>query len=270
MKIGSININGVNAFANTRFPGAWEFFGFYGPDVLCIQETKGNQQKVENCLRSHLDSYSYIPFVSHSKGKAGYAGVALFIKKSFLDANPYRITSVELTDFMDKSDPLLNNMYYYGTGRIIQYESDDTIIISVYVLNSGGKEDLRVKWDVLFTDYLKKLPKDKKIYVLGDFNVCEGHLDMWNWGNALNTSPGLMQFEIDGFHKLIEETGFVDTFRNLNPDLRKYSWSAPKVPLSKGWRLDYILTNRIDTVEISTILSEVRASDHVYVELITK
>lgn len=270
MKIGSININGVNAFANSRFPGSWEFFGYFGPEVICIQETKGNQNKVENCLGPMLKSYSYVPFVAPSQGKQGYAGVALLIKKSFLDKCNYKISLVELYDSMEADNPLREKMKYYGTGRIIKYENADTIIISVYVLNSGGKDSLRIEWDRLFRNYLLSLPQDKKIFILGDFNVCVSELDMWNWNNALNTSPGLMDYEISDFKKLLEDTGYHDSFRELHPDFRKYSWSAPKVPLSKGWRLDYALTNRMDLVTESNIVSDIRCSDHVYIELVLK
>lgn len=269
MKIGSLNINGVNAFGRTRTPGAWDFFGYFCPEVLCLQETKGDLNKVKSSIGPMMDAYGYVPFVSESKGKSGYAGVALLIKKSVLDSTPYRIDSVELYDLMDDLDPLKDKMKYYGTGRIIKYESDSTIIVSVYTLNSGGKEDLRVRWDELFRVWAESLDQSKNIYILGDFNVCHTELDMWNWRQALNTSPGLMEFEINAFSTLVNFL-YIDSYRHLHPVDRGYSWSAPKVPLSKGWRLDYALTNKIDTVLESNIVPNVRCSDHIYIEIITK
>lgn len=270
MKIGSININGVNAFGCTRSPGAWDFFGYFGPDVICMQETKGDAQRVKNCLGPMLDAYGYVPFVSHSLGKKGYAGVAILVKKSVLESEPYSVDRVELIDIMDENDPLRDDMKYYGTGRIIKYETSTKIIVSVYTINSGGKDSLRKRWDDLFALWVRSLDQGKSIYILGDFNVCRSELDMWNWRNALNTSPGLMDFEINAFNDFINLSGYVDTFRFLHPSDISYSWTAPKVPLSKGWRLDYALTNHIDSVADSTIVPEVRCSDHIYIEIITK
>jgi len=289
MKIGSININGVNAFGNTRKPGAWEFFEWYAPDILLLQETKGNLAKVKSAIGPMLDAYGYKPFVSESKGKAGYAGVALCIKKSFLeshqstcvvkptpwfDGGDFRVTAVELYDYLpDSVDEATRNAFkYYGTGRIIMYEDiEDNVIVGVYTLNSGGKDELRKLWDKLFLQFIQKLvSSNKNVYILGDLNVCHTSLDMWDWNNQLNCYPGLMQYEIDGFTKLLADCNLKDTFRHFHPELRRYSWSAPKVPLSKGWRLDYALTNKIETVVESTIQHEVRCSDHTYIELIIK
>lgn len=277
MKLGSININGVNAFGNTRKPGAWEFFEWYAPDILCLQETKGNLAKVKSSIGPMLDAYGYIPFVSESKGKSGYAGVAMCIKKSFLDnidPSDYKITAVELYDQLpdDIDESTRNAFKYYGTGRIIMYEDVvGRVVVGVYTLNSGGKDDLRKLWDILFLKFIKELVESgKSVYILGDLNVCHSWQDMWDWTNQLDTMPGLRVFEIDNFTKLLAECNLTDTFRFLHPAIQRYSWSAPKVPLSKGWRLDYALTNKIETVLESMIQHEVRCSDHTYIELIIK
>lgn len=270
MKIGSLNINGVNAFANSRIPGANEFFDYFAPDILCLQETKGDMKRVTACLGSIMNRCKYIAFVAPSLGKSGYAGVALLIKSEFLDKlerEAMKVYTVEVSDFMDKSDPLFNDMRYYGSGRIIVFETEKMIVVSVYTLNSGGKDELRKLWDVLFLNWILSLDSNKSIYIMGDLNVCHTELDMWNWNDALNTSPGLMQFEIDGFSKLLSDANLKDSFRELHPSERRYSWSAPKVPLSKGWRLDYALTNDMSSIKESYIYPEIRCSDHVCIEI---
>jgi exodeoxyribonuclease III len=276
MKIGSLNVNGIRAFGTSRYPGAPEFFDYVGPDCLCLQEVKGDTQRLKESLKSILNKAHYTAYVAPSLGKSGYSGVGLLLKPSLTDVK-YEVKSVELSDFLHNYDfytpDLHNSLKYYGSGRIIQYESDTKIIISVYVLNSGGKDNLRQYWDKLFNDYLTDLVKSNKskdIYILGDFNVCHKSIDMWNWDKALNTSPGLMQFEIDGFDRLLESTKLTDSFRFLHPDERKYSWSAPRVPLSKGWRLDYALVSDMSKVISSNIDSTVRCSDHLYIQLEVK
>ena len=273
MKIGSININGVNAFGCTRVPGKTEFFNVHQPDILCLQEVKGDSSRLNRCLGDVIDKYGYAPFTSPSKGKNGYSGTAMLIKKDLMESPEFQssqVTQVELYELLDPSSEVYSTMKYYGSGRITQLETDSMYVISLYTLNSGSKDELRKLWDTLFIQYINKLDKSKKLFILGDFNVCHTELDMWNWRNSINSFPGLMEYEIDGFSKILTDCNLIDSYRNLHPTERKYSWSAPKVPLSKGWRLDYALTNKIELIEESNIISDVRCSDHVYIEITVK
>lgn len=282
-KIGSLNVNGINAFSRTRKStgdinigglAMDEFFYMNAPDILCLQETKGDINRVNSCLRNYIKCFNYTPFVSHSKTKSGYAGVAMLIKTDLLNQckseGTVEVIGDELVDMLDADidQEFRDRFKYYSTGRIVRFESPKFVVISVYTLNSGGKDDLRKVWDELFLRYIRNLELNgRKLYILGDFNVCHTNLDMWNWEESINTYPGLMQYEIDGFSKLLSECNLTDTFRNLNPNLRSYTWSAPKVPLSKGWRLDYALTDTPNSVTLSDIQSNPRVSDHVYIEI---
>ena len=107
--------------------------------------------------------------------------------------------------------------------------------------------------------------------VCGDLNVAHQEIDLKNPKSNYNKTPGYTQAEIDGLTTLLE-SGFVDTFRSLNPQTIKYSWwSYRGGARSKnvGWRLDYFLVSQslMPSVKDSDILNEVMGSDHCPVQL---
>lgn len=67
--------------------------------------------------------------------------------------------------------------------------------------------------------------------------------------------------------------GWVDTFRKLNPTVKKYTWWRIEYgdrERNIGKRLDYFLVNEafFPVVEKSEILSDVRGSDHCPIYLV--
>ena len=61
--------------------------------------------------------------------------------------------------------------------------------------------------------------------------------------------------------------GWIDTFRKLNPDLRKYTWwriEHKNRDRNIGRRLDYFLVNQdfFNVVKKSLVLDDVLGSDH--------
>jgi exodeoxyribonuclease-3 len=63
------------------------------------------------------------------------------------------------------------------------------------------------------------------------------------------------------------ESGLIDTFRYLNPELQKYSWWSYRANAranNKGWRLDYALATKPlqENLKRSVILTEAVHSDH--------
>ena len=63
------------------------------------------------------------------------------------------------------------------------------------------------------------------------------------------------------------DSGFTDSFRVFNNQPHKYSWWTYRANAranNKGWRIDYIMVSNkmLELLESSSILSEVRHSDH--------
>lgn len=266
MRVISINVNGINAFGN-RGEGANLFFRNFNPEIICIQEVKGDKNRLMKSIGNYLTDYEV--FVSESKGKLGYAGVAMCLHKNFLENNsPYKMTAVELADYLpdDASD-----FRFYCTGRILHLETDKFNLVNVYTLNSGNKDELRKTWDELFLQFISTLPKDKPLIIAGDFNVCHTELDMYKWNSSLDTYPSLMRYEIDAFTNLLSEAKLKDTFRELNGDLKKYSWFAwngkGTFP-NYGWRLDYFLCNDLALNLVTECgIMYCKVSDHYPIDL---
>src|SRR3972149_4336828 len=75
MKIISWNVNGLRA---THKQGYFlPFMASEKPDILCLQETKAEPEQLEEEARNPAGYFSYF---SHSKGRKGYSGVAIYSK----------------------------------------------------------------------------------------------------------------------------------------------------------------------------------------------
>ena len=141
--------------------------------------------------------------------------------------------------------------------------------MTVYTPNAGEglkRLDYRETWDNAFREYLLWLNKRKPVIVCGDFNVAHQPIDLARPKENYNKSAGYTQKEIDGFSKLLE-TGFTDTYRNLYPDVAKYSyWSFVTSGREKnvGWRIDHFLVNQklLSNVKDALIYNEYHGSDH--------
>ena len=113
----------------------------------------------------------------------------------------------------------------------------------------------------------------KPVIVCGDFNVAHNEIDIKNAkGNIGNA--GFTYEERGKFTDLLN-SGFVDTFRYLNPDTVKYSWwsyigNAREKGI--GWRIDYFIVSKcfIDKIDDSLILDDVMGRDHCPIEISIK
>ena len=253
MKIISHNINGLNAYINS---GKLKRILLEEADVYCFQEVKvSSQLKLKDMLYDMY--YDYAISYAQNVYKKGYAGVLMMIRKSTAGKSLINIEKPEDTT------TILEGLSNYGCGRIITAKFDDFYIINVYVMNSGGGKDAdRIMFDRKLQNYLLSL--DKPYVVCGDFNVCHTLLDYHgNYKKAINSMPGLMEFEIEDFTGLLLENKLRDAYRESHPGTRKYSWCSPRIknPL-KGWRLDYFLCSEGMNYKKCDILQGWNKFDH--------
>jgi exodeoxyribonuclease-3 len=264
MKIISWNVNGIRA---VHKKGLFvSFVEKHQPDILCLQETKAQQDQSEVDLPQYIEYWN-------SAVKKGYSGTAIFTKTkpiSILNGIPEEIA---------KKYGLVADKYGDPTteGRVIAAEYPDFYIVTVYTPNA--KDDLsrvllRYKhWDPAFLAYCKSLEKKKPVIFCGDLNVAHTPDDL----ARPKQNEGLKGFtneEREGFQKFID-SGFVDTFRIFHKGNGHYSWwshFANARARNVGWRIDYILVspslqNRV--VEAS-ILPDVIGSDHCPVQIVLK
>lgn len=251
MKIISWNVNGLRAIAKKDF---FKDLEKLDPDILCLQETKAQDDQVAEVLAG-IENYEVY---SNSAEKKGYSGTAVLTR-----IKPLSISRDLGVDEHDKE------------GRILCLEFQDFFLVNVYVPNSGNdlkRLSYRQKWDLAFFSYLKKLEKTKAVIVCGDFNVAHRDIDLARPKPNYNKSAGYMQEEIDGMDRFTG-AGFVDTFRHFYPESEgAYSWWSYRAGARSknvGWRIDYFLVSAssLPTVKNAAILHEIMGSDHCPVQI---
>lgn len=246
MKLFSWNVNGIRAIVKKNF---FEFINEYQPDVLCLQETKAQDDQVQEAL-TELNGYH---IYSNSAEKKGYSGTAILTKTK------------PLTVFYD-----IDKEHHDKEGRVTTAEFDDFYLVTVYVPNSKtdlSRLDDRQDWDAHFLDFLKELENKKPVIVCGDFNVAHKAIDLARPAANYNKSAGYTQQEIDGMTNFVN-AGLVDTFRYFYPEKKdKYSWWSYRGGArfkNVGWRIDYFLVSKafLPKLKSAAIHMEVEGSDH--------
>ena len=251
MKIISYNVNGIRAALKKDFV---DWLKAANPDVLCLQETKAMEEQVDMTEIEAL-GYNHYWF---SAQKKGYSGVAILSKVA-----PKHIefgTGIDHIDF---------------EGRVIRADFEHCSVISLYL--PSGTNMARLEHKIMFMDdfkaYIDQLKKDiPNLVICGDYNICHEAIDIHDPVRNKNVSGFLPEERawLDGFL----DSGFIDSFRSLNPESHHYSWWSYRANAranNKGWRIDYALvsTPLKEKMNRAYILPEAHHSDHcpVVVEL---
>ena len=242
----SWNVNGIRAMIKKDFIKDVKEMN---PDVLCLQETKGQPEDVKTALQLLPD---YQVAVNSSKARKGYSGTAILSKNEPLEV--FYDMGIEEHD---------------QEGRVIAAEFENYFVVTVYTPNSGEgmkRLDYRETWDEAFRAYIVSLEEKKPVIVCGDLNVARSEMDIARSKENYNKASGYTQREIDGLEALLDE-GFIDTFRALNPEEVKYSWWNYKYfarERNVGWRIDYFLASEQlkETIDEAIIYNEYFGSDH--------
>ena len=253
MKIISWNINGIRAITKKDF---FEDISKMKPDILCLQETKAQDDEVKKALSALTDYHQYY----NSADRKGYSGVAILSK----------IKPISLSYDMGIEE-------HDAEGRVICAEFEEFYLVNVYVPNSGDKLvrlDYRQKWDADFNQYLQNLESIKPVILCGDLNVAHRPIDLKNDKANYNKVAGYTQIEIDGMDNLLN-SGFIDSFRHYHPDTVAYTYWSYRFKARErntGWRLDYFIVSNslIDKINKVEILSEYYGSDHCPIQLVIK
>lgn len=248
MKLISWNVNGLRAVAKKDFFKDYENMAC---DILCLQETKAQDEQVTEVLASlKMDG---VHVYSNSAEKKGYSGTAVLSKREPLSVS--RDIGIAEHD---------------NEGRVLCLEYEDFFLVNVYVPNSGNelkRLDYRQTWDSAFFSYLKGLENKKPVIVCGDFNVAHKEIDLARPKPNYNKSAGFMQEEIDGMDRYTQG-GLIDTFRHCNPGAaERYTWWSYRAGArarNVGWRIDYFLLSEsfLSSLEDAYILNDVLGSDH--------
>ncbi len=242
MKLVSWNVAGLRACYKKGF---LDFFERVDADIVCLQEVKVLEEEIPFTV----SNYSHY---LNPANKKGYSGTLVYTKETPL--------SVSYGMGIEEHDQ---------EGRMITLEYPNFYLVNVYVPNVKrdlSRLDYRMKWEDDFRSYLKKLEEKKPVIGCGDFNVAHEEIDIKN-AKANIGNAGFTYEERDKFTKLLE-SGFIDSFRYLYPDLSdRYTWWSYIGHVRArniGWRIDYFILSESyqDHLKDAIIYSDVYGSDH--------
>lgn len=245
MRIYSWNVNGLRAVAKKGF---LDFIKDEDPDIICIQETKIQLDKL-TCELRNIEGYNaYFSFAE----KKGYSGVATYTKEEPI--------AVKYGMGIERFD---------SEGRIVETEFKDFVLLNIYFPN-GQRDEERLNYKLEFYDALLDycndlVSKGKKLLICGDYNTAHTPMDIKN-AKANEKTSGFLPIERAWLDKFIA-SGYSDTFRAINPEAIEYSWWSYRFNArvnNTGWRIDYhfVSNNLLEKVTKALILTNVMGSDH--------
>ena len=241
----SWNVNGLRAVHKKGF---LDWFEKESPDILCLQETKADEEQLPSSLR-HVEGYN--AYFSSGERK-GYSGVALYTK-----TKPDQVTHGFGVDAFDKE------------GRTLIADYGDFVLFNIYYPNGRSSEE-RLKYKMEFYDAFLEFVNGMKqegrsIVVCGDLNTAHKEIDLAR-PKANGTTSGFLPQERAWVDKFLSH-GYVDIFREFNKNPEQYTyWDQMTKARERnvGWRIDYFFVDESFTEKVNAayILPEVMGSDH--------
>ncbi len=257
MKIITWNVNGIRAVE--RKGELQTLINHESPDILLLQEIKGNRDQFSKYLRESPDYEQYF----HSAEKKGYAGTGLWIRRQMLNT---------LKDVQFHTDvPQMPNA---DEGRVswLSFSHRDQCydILGIYFPN-GGKSPEAWRDKLVFFDrihdHMNHLRKNgSHVIVGGDMNVAHTEIDI----ARPKENDGRIGFHPDerAWMDRMLADNWIDVWRSCNPGVTEvYSyWDTITRARERnvGWRIDYFImtVSLLDKVEEISYLGKQMGSDH--------
>jgi exodeoxyribonuclease-3 len=246
MRVITLNANGIRSAVRRGF---FEWAKEQEADVVCIQETRAQEHQL-------LPEAAGLPgftgcFVDAKR--RGYSGVALYSRHQPLDV----IRTLGWED-MD------------AEGRFVQADFGSVAVSSLYVPSGiSGPPRQAFKMDFLerlLTVLARLRHSGREQIVCGDFNIAHKMLDTYSPGRNSVVS-GFLQEERAWMDTLLEQVGWIDAFRVVNPSPKQYTWWSnwPAAwERNLGWRIDYqvVTPGLAERIRSASIFKGARFSDH--------
>ena len=246
MKIVTLNCNGIRSAARKGF---YPWMQALDADVLCLQETKAQEHQLP--LEAAAVSHYTGAFLDAEK--KGYSGVAIYAKRE-----------------PDKVVRGLGWPEYDREARWLQFDYGQLSIVSLYVPSgSMGPARQAVKEAFLERFYaeLARLRRTGRSYIIcGDFNIAHREIDVYDPARCSKIS-GFFPHERLWMDNVLNELGWVDAFRVVNPQPKQFTWWSNfqnAFERNNGWRIDYQLVtpDLRERVRAASVYREQRFSDH--------
>jgi exodeoxyribonuclease-3 len=244
LEIVSWNVNGLRAVLKKGF---LDFLSSESPDIVCLQETKTSEAPLE--LYQADDYHRYFA----SGEKKGYSGVALYSREE-----------------PDEVVRGFRNREFDAEGRYVEARFGKLWVVSLYMPSGSAgphRQASKLRFLKHFAAHLKRLRERKaEIILCGDWNIAHQEIDLTNW-RSNQKNPGFTPQERAWLTHVLDEIGFVDVFRKLNPKPGHYTWWSNRGQAWKknvGWRIDYqVATPGVAATAVrESIYKRRRFSDH--------
>jgi exodeoxyribonuclease-3 len=251
MKIATYNINSIRI----RLDAILRWLEKYKPDVLCIQETKCQDEEFPLLV---LQSTGYhVNF----RGMKSYNGVAIL--SLVLPEAVYYGFDDDLPEVDD--------------ARLMRAIIGGLPIINTYVPNGfklgTPQYEYKLRWYRRLRQYFEMhLTPDAPAVWCGDMNVAPEPIDVHSPEKHLRHV--CFHKDVRRAYKETVAWGFIDVFRRLYPDRQQFTFWDYLRPSSleknKGWRLDHILATAPMAARCREVDVDVeprralRASDHTF------
>ncbi len=246
MRLSAWNVNSLKI----RLPQVVDWLSTNRPDVLCLQETKIEDEKFP---LAEIQAAGYQALFS---GQKTYNGVAILSKQQGMET----ISAI----------PAFNDMQK----RVLAATIDNVRVICVYAPNGqsvdSDKYRYKLEWLAAFNSWLKdELVRYPQLAVLGDLNIAPEDRDVHDpqaWEGNVLVSPQ----ERQAFRDLLK-LGLKDSFRLFEQPEKSYSWWDYRLSAFRrnlGLRIDHILLSsalvpycKSSTIDTKPRQAE-RPSDH--------
>lgn len=228
MKIATWNINSVRL----RLPIVQQFLKEHNIDVLCLQETKAEDDKFP-ALELASGEYKHLYFT----GQKSYNGVAIISRIPFKPHDKLSLVNEDkrhISGVFEKGKKKieLHNIYIPAGGDI-----PDPVLNTKFQHKLDYNKELK-KW------FSKNRSKSDNIIVVGDLNIAPFEHDVWSHKQLLNVVSHT-PIEVELLTEFRKSIDFVDIARQFVPESEKlYSWWSYRnqdwKKSNRGRRLDHI------------------------------
>jgi exodeoxyribonuclease III len=252
MKIATYNVNGIGA----RLPVLLRWLSTSRPDVACLQELKGADEKFP------IDAIREAGYEAVWHGQKAYNGVAILSKRPLED-----VRRGLPGDESDEQARYLEGVISTSTGAVR--------VASIYLPNGNPigtpKFDYKLAWMERLRNHAKSLlVLEEPLVLCGDYNVIPEPEDAFD--PAAWTNDALFQPESRAKFRELLNLGLLDAVRACNDQPGLYSfwdYQAGAFQRNNGIRIDHLLLSAQaqDKLRTTSIRKEVRGwdkpSDHV-------
>ncbi len=248
LRVATFNVNSVR----TRLPIILAWLGEHAPDVLCMQETKVQDEQFP---KEAFDRAGYHVLIS---GQKSYNGVAIATRR------PADLLAIGLDD----GGPA-------DRARLLAAAMDGVVVVNTYVPQGRDPSHAYFEYKLQWLERLKvwfasHFDPSVPLLWMGDFNVAPEEIDVYD-PVRLNGRVGFHPREREALAS-VKAWGFVDVFRRHVTSGGEYTFfdyrAKDAVSRGIGWRVDHIwatqpLAERSSSAWIDTSPRKAeRPSDH--------